>query len=137
VATDGWLCWTKLITFTSCPTSGAGSVAFGSENPKSPSSVYNAAPGATGPPTNARATKSIPVNDESAASIASGEVIGCGGPANTSRIGTSSVRISARLSNVHLLGPVGSNTHRSSLGPPTGLNTAWLDGRKPKRSGQP
>jgi hypothetical protein len=30
----------------------------------------------------------MPVNDESAASIANGEVIGCGGNANTSRIGT-------------------------------------------------
>ena len=25
----------------------------------------------------------------------------------------------------------------SSKGEPTGLNTAWFDGRKPKRSGQP
>ena len=46
----------------------------------------------------------IAVNDESAASIAKGEVICCGGNANTSRIGTSSVRIRLRLGGVQLLG---------------------------------
>src|SRR5947199_3885172 len=105
------------MSLTSWPTSGAGDVAFGGENPKSPSSVYSTAPGATGPPTNDRGTKSIPVNDESAASSPSGDVIGCGGPASTSRIGTSSVRICARLAAVHLFGHVGSQTHRSALGP--------------------
>src|ERR1700716_2999535 len=142
-----WFCWSspcwlefgpKFISLTSCPTSGAGAVAFGGENPKSPSSVYSAAPRWTGPPTKDLGAKSIPVNDESAASIAKGEVIGCGGNASTSRIGTSSARISARLAGLHLLGGlVGSNTQRSSLGPPIGLNTAWLDARKPKRSGHP
>src|SRR6478672_4702601 len=114
----------KLINLTSCPTSGAGSVALGAEKPKSPSSVYSAAPGAMGPPTNDFGTKSIPVTDESAASSANGDVIGCGGPASTSRTGTSSARICARLAAVHLFGPDGSKTQRSSLGPPTGLNTA-------------
>src|SRR5215472_7734819 len=72
------------------------------------------------PPAPARARrieaqKSIPVNDECAASIANGEVIGCGGKAGTSRIGTSSVRTCARLAGVQLLGGfVVSNTQRSS-----------------------
>src|SRR5438105_3017387 len=71
-------------------------------------------------------------------SIASGEVIGCGGNARTLRIGTSSLRIWARLAGVHMLGGfVGSGTQRSSPGPSIGLNTAWLVGRKPYRSGQP
>src|SRR5262249_47827196 len=128
----------KLTSLTSCPTSGAGSVAFAAENPKSPSRLYSAAPRRTGPFTNEFATKSIPWNEESPASIASGDVICCGGNFRTSLIGTSSFRIVARLAFVHMLGGfVGSGTQRSSPGPPTGLNTAWLEGRKPNRSGQP
>src|SRR5207302_1417112 len=76
--------WLKLISFTSWPITGAGSVAFSGENPKSPSRLYSTAPGLTGPVTKTSGTKSIPVNDESAPSIARGEVIGCGGNANTS-----------------------------------------------------
>src|SRR5438552_1836340 len=134
-----WLPWeaVKLSSLISCPTSGAAhpgrgglcesqvSDAFGGEKPKSPSSAYSTAPFCTGPPTNELGTKSRPVKDESAASMASGEVIAWGGNASTSRIGTSSERMSARLATVHLLGGLaGSNTHRSSLGPPIGLNTA-------------
>src|SRR5712691_2128644 len=129
--------WSKLISLTSCPTSGAGAVAFGGENPKSPSRTYRAAPRSTGPSTNDLGAKSIPVNDESAASMARGEVISCGGNASTSRIGTSSVRINARLASVQLLGGLLAGTQRSSLVPPIGLNTAWLDGRKSNLSGQP
>ena len=41
------------------------------------------------------------------------------------------------LGLMHEGGGVGFLTQRSSLVPPIGLNTAWLDGRKPKRSGHP
>src|SRR5262249_4873768 len=76
--------WLKLISFTSWPITGAGGVAFSGENPKSPSRLYTTAPGLTGPATKPSGTKSIPVNDESAPSMARGEVIVCGGNANTS-----------------------------------------------------
>src|SRR5262245_6752907 len=126
------------MSLISCPTSGAGSVAFAAEKPKSPSSEYSAAPRCTGPRTKEFGTKAMPVNEESAASIASGDVIGCGGNGSTSRTGTSWLRILARLAAVQKLGGlVGSGTQRSSPGPPTGLNTAWLLGRNPRRSGQP
>jgi hypothetical protein len=94
----------KLISFTSCPTSGAGALALGGENPKSPSRAYSAAARRTGPPTNDFGTKSMPVNDESAASSASGAVIGAGGNASTSAIGTSYFRMFARLAGVQKLG---------------------------------
>src|SRR5439155_12188685 len=113
----------KLISLTSCPISGAGAVALGGENPKSPSRVYSTAPSSTGSRIKDLGAKSIPVNDESAPSIARGDVICCGGNFSTSRIGTSSARTCAH--------------GRSSLGPQIGLNTAWLDGRNPNRSGQP
>ena len=122
----------------SCPTSGAGEVAFPFEKPKSPSSAYSAAPGRIGGAAKESGTKSMAVNEESAASIASGEAICWGGKARTSRMGTSSLRINARLAGVHMLGGFdGSGTQRSSPGPPIGLNTAWSEGRNPKRSGQP
>src|SRR5712664_4582970 len=73
----------KLISLTSWPITGAGSVAFSGENPKSPSRLYSTAPGLTGPVTKASGAKSTPVNDESAPSMARGEVIVCGGNANT------------------------------------------------------
>ena len=112
-------------------------MAFAAENPKSPSRLYNAAPRLTGPFANEFGTKSMPVNEESAASMASGDVICCGGNFRTSLTGTSSLRILARLAGVHRLGGFAAGTQRSSPGPPTGLNTAWLEGRKPYRSGQP
>src|SRR5215468_10128934 len=124
----------KLISLTSCPISGAGGVAFGGENPKSPSREYSAAPSSTGSRTNDLGAKSIPVNDESAPSIAKGDVICCGGNLSTSAIGTFSFRtVGTHAGN----GMFGGLWQRSSLGPPIGLNTAWLDGRKPNRSGQP
>jgi hypothetical protein len=63
--------------------------------------------------------------------MAKGEVIGCGGNASTSAIGTSNFRMFAKLSGVQDGGGIGFLTQRSSLGPPIGLNTAWLDGKKP------
>src|SRR5438046_1566853 len=66
----------------SCPTSGAGEVAFPFEKPKSPSSAYSAAPGRIGGAAKESGTKSMAVNEESAASIASGEAICWGGKAN-------------------------------------------------------
>src|SRR5215831_5183034 len=68
--------WLKLISLTSWPITGAGGVAFSGENPKSPSRLYRTAPGLTGPVTKASGAKSIPVNDESAPSMARGDVIG-------------------------------------------------------------
>ena len=77
-------------------------------------------------------TKSMPVNDESAASSAIGATIGAGGKANTSAIGTSNFRMFARLAGVQKLGGLlASKTQRSSEGPPIGLNTAWLAAKKP------
>src|SRR5207302_5709523 len=106
--------------------------AFAAQTPKTTTRLKRADPRRMGPFANEFGTKSIPVNDESAASMASGDVICCGGNFRTSLIGTSSFRIVARLACVHRLGRlVGSGTQRSSPGPPTGLNTAWLDGRKP------
>src|SRR6516165_8617561 len=127
----------KLMTLISCPTSG---VPFPFEKPKSPSSEYSAAPRCTGPTAKEFGTKSIPVNEESAASVASGAVIGCGGRASTLRIGTCSPGIGGeanglptilwRLAGVQPLGGLGdaggAGTQRSSPGPPIGLNTAWL-----------
>src|SRR5262249_44772433 len=107
------------------------------ENPKSPSRVYRAAPRPTGPVAKELGTKSIPVNEESAASMARGDVIGCGGRARTDLIGTSSLRMRSRLAAGQGAVGLGSGTHRSSPGPPTGLNTAWLASRKPSRSGHP
>src|SRR5882757_1055239 len=118
----------KLISLISWPTSG---VPLEAEKPKSPSSVYNAAPRFTGPNANEFGTNSMEVKEESAASSASGAVTGCGGKASTLRIGRSSCRIWARLAAVQLLGGFAAGTHRSSDGPPTGLNTAWVVGRKP------
>ncbi len=66
----------KLISFTSWPTSGPGAVAFPFENPKSPSSVYSAVPRPTGPLPKESGMKSIPVNEESGASMARDDVIG-------------------------------------------------------------
>src|SRR5262245_13916025 len=82
----------KLISLTSCPISGAGAVALGGENPKSPSRLYRTAPSGTGSRTNDLGAKSIPVNEESAPSRARGDVICWGGNFNTSAIGTSSFR---------------------------------------------
>ena len=48
--------------------------------------------------------KSMPVNDESAASSAIGATIGAGGNASTSAIGTSNFKMFARLSGVQKLG---------------------------------
>ena len=80
----------------------------------------------------------MPVKDESAASSAIGATIGAGGNASTSAIGTSNFKMFARLAAVQKLGGlVGSGTQRESDVPPIGLNTAWLEARKPKRSGQP
>src|SRR5439155_27337140 len=81
--------WLSLISFTSWPITGAGEVAFSGENPKSPSRLYSTAPGLTGPVTKAAGTRSTPVNDESAPSMARGAVIGWGGNASTSRTGMS------------------------------------------------
>src|SRR5262249_31330180 len=117
---------------------GKGGPEFDAEKPKSPSRIYSAAPRPTGPRANESGTKSMPVKEESGASIASGDVICCGGWSSTSRIGASSATIWATLAVVHMLGGfVGSGTHRSSPGPPTGLNIDWLLGRNPYRSGQP
>src|SRR5262249_23599495 len=78
----------------------------------------SAAPAPTGPFTNDVGTKSIPVNDESAASRASGDVICCGGNFSTSLMGTSSFRIWARLAAVHRLGGLlGSGAQRILPGP--------------------
>ena len=105
---------------------------MGAENPKSPSRLYRAAPRRTGPVTKESGAKSIPVKDESAASSASGATMGAGGKARTSAIGTSNFRIFARLAAVQKLGGLlASKTQRSSLAPPTGLNTAWLAAKKP------
>ena len=110
--------WLKLTSLISWPISGAGSVAFGGENPKSPSRLYRTAPGRTGPPTKASGTKSIPVNDESAPSMARGAVIVCGGNASTLAIGTSF----ARTSEMHAgNGLFGGDWQRSSERPPIGL----------------
>src|SRR5258708_3180607 len=137
LSTSGWPGSLKLMSLTSCPASGAGAVAFAAANPTSPSTLYTAAPGWTGLVVKESGTKSTPVNEESAASVASGDEICCGGNASTSLIGRSSLRIVARLAGVHMLGGFAAGTQRSSPGPPTGLNTAWFEGRKPKRSGQP
>src|SRR6478752_3398459 len=65
----------------------------------------------------------MPVNEESAASIASGDVIGCGGNASTGLTGTSTARtVGMHAGN----GVFGGLVQRSSPGPPTGLNTAWV-----------
>src|SRR5262244_881941 len=71
----------------------------------------------------------MPVNEESAASIASGDVIGCGGNASTGLTGV----FVAITSGMHAGngGEIGGPLQRSSPGPPTGLKTAWVVGRKP------
>src|SRR5260370_17645815 len=123
LSSSGWPGLPKLMSLISWPTSGAGAVAFAGENPKSPSREYSAAPCRTGPRANESGTKSIPVNEESAASMASGDVIGCGGDASTSLTGRSSLRILARLADEHPLGGFVAGAQKATPGPPLGGET--------------
>src|SRR5215831_5397735 len=70
----------------------------------------------------------MPVNEESAASIASGDVIGCGGNASTGLTGV----FVAITSGMHAGngGEIGGPLQRSSPGPPTGLIEHSLGGRQ-------